>query len=100
MGVRHRSGDASLAAGPSLPQAPEKATGNWQIALAYLGIVWTFAAFGEEIAYRGYLLTRAADVGGRTPFAWWISVIIVSVLFGYGHYYKAQPESSIQASRD
>ncbi len=54
----------------------------------YLGIVWTFAAFGEEIAYRGYLLTRAADVGGRSPLAWWIGVIIVSVLFGYGHYYK------------
>lgn len=70
------------------PAGAEEATGNWQIALMYLGIVWTFAAFGEEIAYRGYLLTRAADVGGRTPLAWWIGVIIVSVLFGYGHYYK------------
>jgi len=62
--------------------------GNWRLALLYLGIVWTFAAFGEEIAYRGYLMQRAADVGGRTMIAWWISVIAIAILFGYGHYYK------------
>jgi membrane protease YdiL (CAAX protease family) len=73
---------------PVAPAGVDEATGNWQVALMYLGIVWTFAAFGEEIAYRGYLLTRAADIGGRTPLAWWIGVIVVSVLFGYGHYYK------------
>jgi membrane protease YdiL (CAAX protease family) len=51
-------------------------------------IVWTWAAFGEEIGYRGYLLTRAADIGRRTTAAYWIGVVVVSVLFGYGHYYK------------
>jgi hypothetical protein len=35
-------------------------TGNVNIALIAFLLVWTFAAFGEEIAYRGYLLTRAA----------------------------------------
>jgi hypothetical protein len=35
-------------------------------ALLSLGIIWTFAAFGEELGYRGYLLTRAADLGNRT----------------------------------
>ena len=57
-------------------------------ALLWLLIVWTFAAFGEEVGYRGYLLTRAADLGGRTTAAYWIGVVIVAVLFGYGHYYK------------
>lgn len=57
-------------------------------ALLALGIVWTFAAFGEEMGYRGYLLTRAADLGNRTAWAYWIALIPVSVLFGYGHYYK------------
>jgi membrane protease YdiL (CAAX protease family) len=70
------------------PAGADEATGNWQVALMYLGIVWTFAAFGEEIAYRGYLVTRAADIGSRTTAAWWIGVVVVSVLFGYGHYYK------------
>jgi len=57
-------------------------------ALLALAIVWTFAAFGEEMSYRGYLLTRAADLGKRTVLAYWIALIPVSVLFGYGHYYK------------
>jgi CAAX protease family protein len=51
-------------------------------------IVWTFAAFAEEIAYRGYLLTRAAEIGRQTTAAYWIGIVFVSVLFGYGHYYK------------
>jgi membrane protease YdiL (CAAX protease family) len=54
----------------------------------YLPVVWLFAAFGEEISYRGYLLNRAADGGGRSRTSWWIAVVLVSVLFGYGHYYK------------
>jgi hypothetical protein len=54
----------------------------------WLGIVWTFAALGEEVSYRGYLLTRAADMGRRSRTAYWVSMIAVSVLFGFGHYYK------------
>jgi membrane protease YdiL (CAAX protease family) len=70
------------------PEGVESIAGDWRTALLYLGIVWTFAAFGEEIAYRGYLMNRAADAGGRTTVAWWMAVIVVAVLFGYGHYYK------------
>jgi len=70
------------------PAGVESIAGDLRSALLYLGLVWSFAAFGEEIAYRGYLLNRAADVGGRTVAAYWIGVVVVSVLFGYGHYYK------------
>ena len=70
------------------PAGVESVAGDIGTALLYLGIVWTFAAFGEEIAYRGYLLNRAADAGGRTAAAWWIAVVVVSILFGYGHFYK------------
>jgi membrane protease YdiL (CAAX protease family) len=70
------------------PSGTNEIAGNYIVALQWLGIVWTFAAFGEEIGYRGYLLTRAADVGNRSKLAYWVSVILVSVLFGYGHYYK------------
>jgi CAAX protease family protein len=62
--------------------------GNLKQALLGLLLVWTFAAFGEEIAYRGYLLNRAADLGLRSRLADWASVLAVSVLFGYGHFYK------------
>jgi len=70
------------------PEGVESIAGDAGTALMYLGIVWSFAAFGEEISYRGYLMNRAADVGGRTTLAWWIAVVAVSILFGYGHYYK------------
>lgn len=70
------------------PAGAEKITGNVPMALLSLLIVWTFAAFGEEIAYRGYLLTRAADLGKRSTAAYWAGIALVSVLFGYGHYYK------------
>jgi CAAX protease family protein len=73
---------------PTAPAMANEITGNVKIALIALLLVWTFAAFGEEIAYRGYLLTRAADIGKRSTTAYWIGIVLVSILFGYGHYYK------------
>lgn len=73
---------------PSPPALANEITGNVKIAFVGLLLVWTFAAFGEEIVYRGYLLTRAADVGKRSELAYWIGILLVSILFGYGHYYK------------
>ena len=70
------------------PSGFNEITGHTMVALRWLLIVWTFAAFGEEISYRGYLVTRAADVGARSKLAYWVAVLLVSVLFGYGHYYK------------
>jgi len=73
---------------PAAPALANEITGNVKIALIALLLVWTFAAFGEEIAYRGYLTTRAADIGNRSAVAYWIGIVLVSILFGYGHYYK------------
>jgi membrane protease YdiL (CAAX protease family) len=70
------------------PSGTEAIAGDVGTALEWLALVWTFAAFGEEIAYRGYLLTRAADLGARSPGAYWAGVLFVSVLFGIGHFYK------------
>ncbi|HEU0208086.1 MAG TPA: CPBP family intramembrane glutamic endopeptidase [Candidatus Udaeobacter sp.] len=61
---------------------------GWRQALVGLLIVWTFASFGEEMSYRGYLLTRASEVLGRSSLAYWAAMILVSLLFGFGHYYK------------
>lgn len=70
------------------PAGADAITGNIKMAAVTLLLVWTWAAFGEEIGYRGYLLTRAAEIGGRTTAAYWIGIVVVAVLFGYGHYYK------------
>jgi len=70
------------------PAEAETITGNIKLALLGILVVWTFAAFGEEIAYRGYLLIRAAEIGRQTTAAYWVGIVLVSILFGYGHYYK------------
>jgi len=61
---------------------------GWRQALITLLIIWTFAAFGEELSYRGYLLTRAADIFGRSRAAYFLGTILVAVLLGFAHYYK------------
>lgn len=74
---------------PSIaPRMAAQIPGNGKAALGALLLVWTFAAFGEEIVYRGYLITRAADLGGRSTLAYWAGMVFVSILFGFGHYYK------------
>jgi membrane protease YdiL (CAAX protease family) len=71
------------------PAGAETITGN--IKLPRWGfIVWTFAAFGEEIAYRGYLLTVQPKSAGRRRQLIGL-IVLISVLFGYGHYYKGPP---------
>jgi membrane protease YdiL (CAAX protease family) len=70
------------------PAGTSEIAGNWRAALVALLIVWSFAALGEEIAYRGYLTLRAAEAVGQSRMAYWIAVMVVSILFGYGHYYK------------
>ncbi|HUC28799.1 MAG TPA: CPBP family intramembrane glutamic endopeptidase [Candidatus Acidoferrum sp.] len=70
------------------PSGMNEIAGHATVALRWLLLVWTFAACGEEIGYRGYLLNRAAEAGGSSRAAYWAAVIAVSVLFGYGHFYK------------
>src|SRR5215471_10375804 len=71
---------------PTAPELANDITGNIKMALLGLLLVWTFAAFVEEIACRGYLLTRASDIGKRSAGAYWIGIVLVSILCGYGHY--------------
>jgi membrane protease YdiL (CAAX protease family) len=73
---------------PAAPEAAAAIAGNTGHAALALLIVWVFAALGEEFAYRGYLLSRAATVGGGSSVAYWVGVVFAAVLFGLGHYYK------------
>jgi uncharacterized protein len=63
-------------------------TGNLKLALISFALVWTLAAFGEEMVYRGYLMNRVADLMNRTRVAWIISLITVQVGFGLAHGYQ------------
>ncbi len=70
------------------PAGMNTIAGHPGVALKWLAIVWTWAAFGEEFGYRGYLLTRAADLGKGSEAAYLAGMVFVAILFGYGHYYK------------
>jgi uncharacterized protein len=70
------------------PSIADEITGNLKMAVLAFFFVWAWAAFGEEIGYHGYLLRRAAEAGGGSNAAWWIGVVAIAVLFGFGHYYK------------
>ncbi len=62
--------------------------GHLMMSLIGLVLVWTLAAFGEEMVYRGYLMNRVADLLNRTRAAWWISLIVVHLAFGLAHAYQ------------
>ena len=61
---------------------------NWKLLPLALLLTWTLAAFGEEMVFRGYLMNRVADLFGRKRVAWIISLITVSVVFGFAHLYQ------------
>jgi membrane protease YdiL (CAAX protease family) len=62
--------------------------GNLQALLIGLVIVWTVAAFFEEMVFRGYFLTRIADLFKRKNTGLIIGVFISSLIFGFGHMYQ------------
>lgn len=70
------------------PAGSHKIAHDPMVMLQWLAIVWSFAAFGEEVSYRGYLTKRAADVLGGGRLAWWAAMVASAVLFGLGHWYK------------
>jgi membrane protease YdiL (CAAX protease family) len=59
--------------------------GNLGLLAVLLVASWTLAAFGEELAFRGYLLTRLTDVMGTSRGAVVVAVLTSSLLFGLLH---------------
>lgn len=49
---------------------------------------WTYAAFIEEMAYRGYLLNRFKDFFRASRIGWALATLASSILFGLGHTYQ------------
>ncbi len=65
--------------------------GNYAMLMLWLAVTWTLAAFGEEIAYRGYFLNRVRDLLGDNKAGWALGIIVVSLCFGLGHMYQGLP---------
>jgi membrane protease YdiL (CAAX protease family) len=59
--------------------------GNLGLLWIYLAASWVLAAFCEEVAFRGYLLTRLTDVLGAGRLQVVVAVLGSSALFGMLH---------------
>jgi membrane protease YdiL (CAAX protease family) len=66
----------------------DRVRGNPGVLGVTLVSVWFNSAFGEELIWRGFLLTRLTHVLGGSRGALWGSVAISSVLFGLVHVYQ------------
>ncbi len=62
--------------------------GNPFALYALLALVWSSAGFGEEMAYRGYLVNRLQDIlGGTGTGLKVVSVLLMGAFFGFPHIY-------------
>lgn len=60
--------------------------GNLPMLLLALAGVYVVSSFGEEVIYRGFLMTRIAEMGGGSKTAWSVAVIVSAVVFGLIHF--------------
>jgi membrane protease YdiL (CAAX protease family) len=59
--------------------------GNVGLLVVLLVVGWVLGAFIEEVAYRGYLLTRLRDALGHGRAGAVLAVVLSSALFGIAH---------------
>ncbi|MBT8234829.1 MAG: CPBP family intramembrane metalloprotease [Bacteroidia bacterium] len=53
--------------------------------LSLLGI-YMVSSFGEEVVYRGFLITRITELVGNTKWGRVVAVLISAIIFGFAHY--------------
>ncbi|MGH8244774.1 MAG: CPBP family intramembrane glutamic endopeptidase, partial [Steroidobacteraceae bacterium] len=71
--------------------------GNAKLLAVFLALNWVLAAFGEEMVWRGYALSRVAQFCGSGTRAWVLALVVVNVAFGLAHLYQG-PSGVIQAT--
>ena len=66
----------------------EDIKGNFVGYAVLMIIMWVFAAFGEELLFRGYYMQWTARMFGSTTTAWLVAAVLTSVYFGVSHSYQ------------
>ena len=60
--------------------------GNLPMLLLTLAGVYVVSSFGEEVLYRGFLITRLAAIGHHDKASWSLAVVTSAVVFGLAHF--------------
>lgn len=61
--------------------------GNLSMLLLWIAIGWVAAGFGEEMFFRGFLITRMLRILKGAPFSAVFAVLLPALFFGWGHMY-------------
>ncbi len=64
--------------------------GNWKALLSWLVLVWGPVAFGEEVLFRGFLMSQIIKLLGISLLALLLNVLITSIIFGLSHSYQGR----------
>ena len=56
--------------------------------LIMMALVWTTNSFGEEMVFRGFLMSRFAQIFGGSRGAWILAAFAQALIFGLGHAYQ------------
>jgi membrane protease YdiL (CAAX protease family) len=64
--------------------------GNWHALLGWLLVAWTSAAIGEELIFRGFLISRLQTLWGETRVATLFAIVTQAICFGVAHLYLGQ----------
>lgn len=62
--------------------------GNTPVLLGTLAFIWISAAFGEEILFRGYFMTRFEKLFGNSTIAVISNILLFGIFFGSIHAYQ------------
>ena len=66
----------------------DRMRGDLHAVLALLPRVWVMAALCEEVIYRGFIVTQAAQLMGGSRVALSVAVLVSAALFGLAHAYQ------------
>ncbi len=56
--------------------------------VGWIFLMLFFAAIPEELVWRGFLIPQLAFVFGSKKWSWVVSLLLVSILFGFAHSYQ------------
>lgn len=73
---------------PSDLTAFEVFKGDIITTLVALPVIWLMAAFGEEIVFRGFLMTRFTRIFGESHLSLIFNILLMGLVFGYAHGYQ------------
>ena len=68
----------------------EGVRGNWKALLGWLALNWTLVAFGEEVLFRGFLMSQLIKLLGTSFLALAVNLLLVSIVFGLAHAYQGR----------